>query len=130
MVMAVPGGIGCMSWLQEQLKGAKGQVYLNRHFKDVIEDFRCLAADVCVRPTRIAELVPDPPLHVGCSNAVGPGMSGVWLPDALDLYASSLGANSAPVKDINKATLAAKSLARLGQRDRPAKTDAKPEERP
>jgi len=126
MVIAIPGGIGCMSWLQQQLTDAKGRVYLNRHFKDAIEDFRWLAADVCARPTRIAELMPEPPLHVGCSNAAGPGMGGVWLPDALDLYASSMGANSAPVKDTSKATLAATLLERLGQRGRSEDDGAAP----
>ena len=46
MVVAIPGGIGCMSWLQDQLKGAKDRVYLNRHFKDAIDNFRLLANDV------------------------------------------------------------------------------------
>ena len=126
MVMAIPGGIGCMSWLQEQLTNAKGRVYLNRHFKDAIEDFRCLAANVCARPTRIAELMPEPPLHVGCCDAAGPGMGGVWLPDALDLYALSLGANSAPVKDTSNATGAAEHLARLGQRGDPTPPEVAP----
>ena len=39
MVIAIPGGIGCMSWLQQQLTDKNGRLYLNHHFKDVIEDF-------------------------------------------------------------------------------------------
>ena len=39
MITAIPGGVGCMSWLQEQLKGAGDRVYLNRRFKDAIDDF-------------------------------------------------------------------------------------------
>jgi len=116
MVVAIPGGIGCMSWLQDQLKGAKDRVYLNRHFKDAIDDFRLLADDVCSRPTRIAEIMPEPPLHVGCCDAARQGMGGVWLPDALDLYVASLGKNFAPVRDTSRKEQAARALAQVGER--------------
>ena len=74
MIVAIPGGVGCMSWLQEQLKGAGNRVYLNRRFKDAIDDFRWLAEDIARRPARIAELVPEPPTYVGTSNATRAGM--------------------------------------------------------
>ena len=60
-----------------QLKDAKGRVYLNRHFKNAIKDIRWLAANVCARPTQIAELIPKPLLHVGFSDAVESDMGSV-----------------------------------------------------
>ena len=77
MVIAIPGGIGCMSWLQEQLTNTKGHVYSNCHFKDAIDDFQWFAADVYARSTQIVELMPKPLIHMGCSNAAGPGIGGV-----------------------------------------------------
>ena len=99
MLIAIPGGIGCISWLQETLKTAGERVYLNQHFHDAIEDFRWLAEDISNRPTRIAEVVPEVPAVVGTSDAAGAGMGGVWLPEAGELYLASLSPTLVPALD-------------------------------
>ena len=78
MVLAIPGGVGCLSWIQHQVKQAGERILLTPHFHDAIEDFRWLAKDVAKRPTQIAELVPDHhPATMGACNAAGHGMGGV-----------------------------------------------------
>ena len=52
-------------------------MYLNRLFKDAIDDFRWLAEDIARRPTRIAKIVPEPPTYVGTSDAARAGMGDV-----------------------------------------------------
>lgn len=98
MIIAIPGGVGCLSWLQERLKSAPERIYLNNQFKDAIDDFRWLADDITSRPTRIGEVVPEVPVYVGCSDSSGLGTGGVWLPDALDLYSASLTSNWMPAQ--------------------------------
>jgi len=96
MIIAIPGGVGCLSWLQERLKSAPDRIYLNHQFKDAIDDFKWLANDITSRPTRIGEVVPEVPVYVGCSDASGLGAGGVWLPDALNLYTASLSSKFVP----------------------------------
>lgn len=90
MIVAIPGGLGCLSWLQERLRSAPDRVYLNSQFKDAIDDFRWLATDIANRPTRIAEMIPEAPSYVGTSDASGRGMGGVWLPDAHNTWSAAL----------------------------------------
>ena len=91
MIIALPGGVGCLSWLQERIKAtASTRVYLNRQFHDAINDFRWLVGDVCARLTRIGEVVPEAPTEFGRVDASGRGMSGVWLDDDGDLFDASL----------------------------------------
>ena len=72
MLMALPGGIGCLSWLQERIKATASQrVYLNRQFHDAMDDFWWLAGDICSRPTRIGEVVPEAPTEFGWVDASG-----------------------------------------------------------
>mmetsp|Transcript_36392 Transcript_36392/g.81833 ORF Transcript_36392/g.81833 Transcript_36392/m.81833 type:complete len:1331 (-) Transcript_36392:274-4266(-) len=99
MLIAIPGGVGCISWLQETLKTAGERVYLNQHFHDAVADFRWLAQDISNRPTRIAEVVPEVPAVVGMSDAAGPGMGGVWLPDGDRVYLASLRPSLVPALD-------------------------------
>ena len=110
MVVAIPGGLGCLSWIQEQLRTAPDRVYLNNHFKDAIDDFRWLADDLTSRPTRIAEVVPEVPTEVGCCDASGQGMGGVWLPEAFDLYEASLGQSLSPTMDNSRGERTAAAL--------------------
>merc|ERR1711983_710027 len=59
MIVALPGGVGCLSWLQERVKAAAStRVYLNRQFHDAIDDFRWLAGDVCSRTTTASSTTP------------------------------------------------------------------------
>ena len=78
MILALPGGVGCLSWLQERVTAtASKRVYLNRQFHDALDDFRWLADDICSRPTRIGEVVPEAPTEFGRVDAAGRGMGGV-----------------------------------------------------
>ena len=91
MILALPGGVGCLSWLQERITAtASRRVYLNRQFHDALDDFRWLADDICSRPTRIGEVVPEAPTEFGRVDASGRGMGGVWLDDDGDLYDAAL----------------------------------------
>ena len=69
MILAIPGGVGYLFWIQHQVKQAGEQILLTPHFHDAMEDFRWLAKDVSGRPTRLAEVVPEVPLYNGTSGA-------------------------------------------------------------
>ena len=90
MVLAIPGGVGCLSWIQHQVKQAGERILLSPHFHDAMEDFRWLAKDVGGRPTRLAEVVPEVPLYTGTSDAAREGAGGVWLPDGDELYQAAV----------------------------------------
>ena len=90
MILAIPGGLGLLSWFQEALKNSSSRVYLSQGFRDAIADFKWLASEVASRPTRIAEVVPDAPSFEGMVDASGAGMGGVWLEDSFSLLQSSL----------------------------------------
>ena len=77
MVLAVPGGVGCLSWIQHQVKQAGERILLSPHFHDAMDDFRWLAKDVGGRPTRFGEVVPEVPLHIGTADAAQLGVGGV-----------------------------------------------------
>jgi hypothetical protein len=78
MVLAIPGGCGLFSVLQEVLKRGcdKGtRVRLTPIVHSVLQDFRWLATDINHRPTRIAELIPARnPATLGGQDASGLGM--------------------------------------------------------
>ena len=90
MVLAIPGGVGCLSWIQHQVKQAGERILLTPHFHDALDDFRWLAEDVGGRPTRIGEVVPEVPLYTGTSDAAGLGAGGVWLQDGDRLYQAAV----------------------------------------
>jgi hypothetical protein len=81
MVLAIPGGRGIFSVLQEVLKHRcdnGSRVRLTSGVHSVLHDFRGLARDLARRPTRIAELVPAPlPATLGAQDVAGQGMGGV-----------------------------------------------------
>ena len=72
MILAIPGGVGCLSWIQHQVKQAGEQILLPLHFHDVMEDFRWLAKDVGGCPTCLAEVVPEVLLYNRTSDAARP----------------------------------------------------------
>merc|ERR1712115_253547 len=56
MILAIPGGMGCLSWIQHQVKQAGERILLTPHFHNAMEeDFRWLAKSVGGRPTRLTE---------------------------------------------------------------------------
>jgi hypothetical protein len=88
MVLAVPGGRGLFSVLQQVLKvrtedGTRARLSIEVHA--ILQDFRSLARDLQNRPTCIAELIlADTPSTIGAQDAAGTGMGGVHfvpLPD-------------------------------------------------
>jgi hypothetical protein len=88
MVLAIPGGRGLFSVLQEVLKKRCDngtQVRLTPIVHSVLQDFRWLATDMVRRPTRISELIPSRlPATLGAQDASGIGMGGdhfVTLPN-------------------------------------------------
>jgi hypothetical protein len=46
-----------------------------------LQDFRLLASQLHIRPTRIAEIIHGPTDYLGAADAAVTGMGGVWLPD-------------------------------------------------
>lgn len=87
MVLAIPGGRGLFSQLQHSLKvQTEGRVKLKQAVQDQIEDFWWLANDIVRRPTRLAEIFPAEPHHVGACDAAKSGMGGVWLPKTPDEF--------------------------------------------
>jgi hypothetical protein len=81
MVLAVPGGKGLFSVIQQVIKvrlenGARLRLTAEVH--TILKDFGDLATDLRERPTRIAELIPSTiPATLGAQDVVGPGMGGV-----------------------------------------------------
>ena len=80
MPPALPGTRGLFSVLQSALSRGDGhRVRLNQRVYDVAADFTDLVDALESRPTRLQELVPTPPSHVGAADACRLGMGGVWF---------------------------------------------------
>jgi hypothetical protein len=81
MSPALPGTRGLFSTLQAALsRGDKHRVRLNQQVYDTAADFSALVDSLHGRATRLPELIPTSPTHVGASDACQVGMGGVWLP--------------------------------------------------
>jgi hypothetical protein len=81
MSPALPGTRGLFSVLQAALSlGDSTRVRLNQQVYDTAADFSTLVDSLAARPTRLHELVPTFPSHVGACDACQMGMGGVWLP--------------------------------------------------
>jgi hypothetical protein len=88
MVLAIPGGRGLFSVLQEVLRykcDGGNRLCLTQAVHGVFSDFHWLASDLERRPACIAELIPTrQPVTIGTQDAAGSGMGGVHfvpLPD-------------------------------------------------
>ena len=86
MSIALPGSQGLFSLLQEAFRHEeldRPRLRLSKMVHGFLDDFRWLATDIASRPTRIAELIPDPlPSTLGACDAAGTGMGGVhFVPD-------------------------------------------------
>jgi hypothetical protein len=89
MTLAIPGGTGMFSHLQEALRvNDKSRVKLTQAVHDQLADFEFLTRSLSERPTRIAEIVPTEPTHVGACDAALTGMGGVWIPPSRSLPSS------------------------------------------
>ena len=79
MLLALPGGRGLFSTLQDAFRHptTDNRLKLSPAVHDFLADFRWLARDLGQRPTRIAELTPQPESTLGACDAAGSGMGGV-----------------------------------------------------
>ncbi len=81
MALALPGSRNIFSTMQNALAHKTGgRVALHKGVHDALEDFRWMHANISTRPTRIAELVPLPPVAEGHHDASGIGAGGIWFP--------------------------------------------------
>lgn len=79
MSLAIPRSRGLFSTLQQALKTQEtgGQVRLTATVHQFLDDFHLLARDLALRPTRLAKLLPGPPLVIRSTDALDRGMGGV-----------------------------------------------------
>jgi hypothetical protein len=57
-----------------------GRLALDKVVHDALEDFRWMQENISTHPTRIAKVVPFPPVAEGHHNASRPGVGGIWFP--------------------------------------------------
>ena len=78
--IAIPGSAGLFSALQLALNEAQqNRVKVTKHLRRHIHDFAKLAADLCSRPTHLAEIVAEAPSSIGATDAARAGMGGVFF---------------------------------------------------
>ena len=76
---AIPGSAGLFSALQLALtRKADNRVRITSALRRHIDAFASLAADLCKRPTYLAEVVPQDPSYLGTTDAAKMGMGGVF----------------------------------------------------
>jgi hypothetical protein len=83
MAIAIPGARGFFSHMQAALQDhnvERNRVRVTNHVRATIDDFKWLAQSLQDRPTRLQELVAQPPCLYGTTDASGKGMGGVILP--------------------------------------------------
>jgi hypothetical protein len=81
MAIALPGSRNIFSTMQNALATKTGsRVALHKGVHDALDDFRWMHSNISTRPTRIAELVPLPPVAEGHHDASGIGAGGIWFP--------------------------------------------------
>ena len=78
MAIGIPGSAGLFGALQLGLtESGDGRVKITKHIRAHLDDFERLAHDLCSRPTRIAEVVPEEPSVIRADDAAIMGMGGV-----------------------------------------------------
>jgi hypothetical protein len=76
----LPSTWGLFSVLQHALiRGDRRRIRLNQRVYDIAADFTALVNRLAERPTRLHELVPTSPSHIGACDTCRAGMGGVWL---------------------------------------------------
>jgi hypothetical protein len=81
MFLALPGSRNIFSTMQNVLAlKTGGRLALDKGVHHALEDFRWMQENICTRPTRIAEVVPLPPVDEGHHNASGLGAGSIWFP--------------------------------------------------
>jgi len=83
MALALPGARNIFSSMQNALSTqSKHRIALGKGVHDALDDFRWMHTNISTRPTRIAELIPLPPVAAGHHDALGKGAGGIWFPGA------------------------------------------------
>ena len=83
MSLALPGARHIFSTMQNAFSSTtKGRLALDKGVHHALEDFRWMHENISARPTRIAELVPLPPVAEGQHDASGLGAGGIWFPSS------------------------------------------------
>jgi hypothetical protein len=78
MSAGIQGSAGLFGALQLGLKEADPhRVRITKHIREHLDDFERLAQDLCDRPTKIAELLPEHPTVIQAVDAAKAGMGGV-----------------------------------------------------
>jgi hypothetical protein len=85
VTLGLPGASGLFRTLRETLHHpSQRRIHLTLAVHDFMDEFQALASTLSSRPTRIAELLPQPPSTIGSSDASGVGLDSVHfipLPD-------------------------------------------------
>ena len=82
MSIGIPGSAGLFGALQLGLtESGDGRIRVTKHIRAHLNDFERLARDLCTRPTRIAEIVPEEPTIIRADDAAKMGMGGVIFAD-------------------------------------------------
>ncbi|KAL3817629.1 hypothetical protein ACHAXA_011717 [Cyclostephanos tholiformis] len=80
MALALPGARNIFSLMQNALSTqSKNRIALGKGVHDALNDFHWMQASISSQPTRIAELVPLPPVAAGHHDASGKGAGGIWF---------------------------------------------------
>ena len=78
--VAIPGSAGLFSALQwAQNQAGTNRIRVNRFVRESLDAFCSLAADLCQRPTQLAEIVPQNPTLLGATDAALQGMGGIYF---------------------------------------------------
>ncbi|KAL3827591.1 hypothetical protein ACHAXA_002088, partial [Cyclostephanos tholiformis] len=81
ILLSLPGSHHIFSTMQHALSECMGgRIALTKGVHDAMDDFRWMCANITTRPTRIAELIPLPPVVEGHHDASGAGAGGIWFP--------------------------------------------------
>jgi len=83
MALAIPGARGLFSLLQEAFKNPNNtnhRIRLTPAIHQTLQDFQLFHDDLNSQPTRLYELVPQPPILIGSHDASRLGAGGIWLP--------------------------------------------------
>jgi hypothetical protein len=82
MAIAISGARGIFSHLRAALQTRNlchGQIRVSNHVRATLDDFKWLAESLRDRPTRLQELVVQPPCIYGTTDASGQGMGGFCI---------------------------------------------------
>ena len=80
----VPGSKGLLSALQLALNRASdGRIRITNNVRHHLHTFEALVANLCSRPTHLAEIVPEDPALVGTTDGSGLGLGGIFVDEEL-----------------------------------------------